>query len=289
MRRTSPPVALVAVCLACFVCLFYACASLPIHLPEARETRCITELWEPVYRPDFAFEPYRAGPEHVSYTIGVIDVDFNCKTIPPGEWELTPQEQQFQRDFIVAFSEGMKKIVTGKGMVARGPYASYDEMTFIERARCDFVVQPKLVLELEPSWSTMIEELPEYGGPYGEPRIYGRSHDGVEARARLEFAVIDPRTRRELELHALKSDTLSKGYEQLWSQWTMTCGKNARTGWRVLEYNPKKYPNYHNADNATGKIMEEMYHAFMPRINNLVSVKEFDFLQERKKESKKGP
>ena len=69
----------------------------------------------------------------------------------------------------------------------------------------------------------------------------------------------------------------------------MTFEKNARTGWRMLEYNSKKYPNYHNADNATGKIMEELYHTFMPRINNLVSAKEFDFLQERKKESKKSP
>jgi len=176
----------------------------------------------------------------------------------------------------------------GEGMAPGGPFASYDDMSFVERSKCDFVIRPRLFLALEQTRSsTLIEELPEHGGPYGEPLVYGRSQGRLVARARLEYEIIDPRTRKQLAWHTLESDKISKDFEQLWSRWTMTYGNNSRSGWRTLEYNLKKYPGYHNADNATGKALEEIYHDFMPRIAELVSTNEFRLLDERRQESKK--
>jgi hypothetical protein len=172
-------------------------------------------------------------------------------------------------------------------MEARGPVAEYDDMTFLDRSKCDFVVRPKLLLELAPKRSTLIEELSGFGGPYGEPLIYGRSADQLDVKARLELEVIDPRTRKQLEWRSLNTDTITKSYDQLWSRWIMTYGRNERSGWRALEYSAKKYPNYHNADNATGKALEDIYHNFMPRVSDMVTVKEFKQIEKRKREAKK--
>jgi len=179
-----PPVAFAMVCLACFICVLCACAYLPPYPPEAKVTRSITELWEPVYKPDFAFESYQARSEPVGYTVGIIALDFSYDIMPRGEWVMTSLEEEYRKGFIDAFSESLKKILTAKGMDVMGPYASYDDITFIDRSRCDFIMLPKLSVEFEPMRSTLIEELPDFGGPYGEPLIYGRSGDRLDARAR---------------------------------------------------------------------------------------------------------
>ena len=287
MRKTFPPVAFATVCLACFICVLCTCAYLPPYPPEAKVTRSITELWEPVYKPDFAFELYQARSEPVGYTVGVIALDFSYDIMPRGEWVMTSLEEEYRKGFIDAFSESLKKILTAKGMDVIGPYASYDDITFNDRSRCDFIILPKLFVEFEPTRSTLIEELPDFGGPYGEPLIYGRSGDRLDARARLEYEIIDPRTREQLDCRSLKSDMAGKSYVQLWSRWTMTYGGNSRTGWHVLEYSRRKYPKYHNADNAMGKALEDLYHGFMPRIDGMVSAGEFELLEGRKREAKK--
>jgi len=274
-------------------CLSFAvggCASsAPSWLAETPEkivTSPITELWEPVYEPDFAFDPIvkRSGP--VGRKIAIVAMSFAYDSVPPGEWEMAPLEEKYQRDFVRAFSRSLEKILTAKGMDVVGPYAAYDDMTFTERSQCDFVIVPSLSVEFEPRRDTLIEELPEYGGPFGEPIIYGRSGDRLDARARLEYEIIDPRTRKQLDWHLIRSEPKGKNYDQLWSQWTMTFGNNSRTGWRVLEYSRSRYPNYHNADNATGKILEEIYHDFMPRLDGMLSAREFGRLEEMKMESR---
>ncbi len=293
-NKTSLPVALTMICLACLASLLSGCSSLPswswlptYEAPEEKETHSITELWEPAYKPDFDFEPYRGQIEAAEYTIGVVELSFTYESVPPGEWVLTPLEHEHRTDFIDAFSRGLKKALTAKGMDVRGPFPSYDDITFVQRSKCDFIIRPKLHVEFEPDRSTLIEELPDYGGPYGAPNIYGRSDSRLETRARLEYEIIDPRTRKQLERHALEADASAKSYVQLWSQWTMTYGNNSRSGWRVLEYSEQKYPNYHNADNATARALEDLYHGFMPRIESMVTAKEFEFLEGRKRESRK--
>jgi hypothetical protein len=255
--------------------------------PEKVVTSPITELWEPAYVPDFAFDPIVGQSEMAGCKVAIIDVSFSYSSVPSGEWEMAPPEEAYRRDFVRAFSRSLEKILTAKGMEAIGPYRSYDDMTFTERSRCDFVILPSLLVEFEPRRDTLIEELFGYAGPFGEPIIYGRSGDCLDARARLEYEVIDPRTRKQLDRHVIRSDPKSKEYDRLWSQWTMNFGNNSRTGWRVLEYSRKKYPNYHNADNATGKILEAIYHDFMPRLDGMLSAGEFGRLEEMKMESRR--
>ena len=294
MRRASLPIALMVFTVACFSFAVCGCASwtppsTPSWLVEAPEevvTSPITELWEPVYEPDFAFDPIVRQSGMSGYKVAIVDMNFSYDSMPSGEWELAPLEEEYRKDLVSAFSQSLKKILTAKGMKAVGPYRSYDDMTFTERSRCDFVIVPSLSVEFEPRRDTLIEELPEYGGPFGEPVIYGRSGDRLDARARLEYEVVDPRTRRQLDWHLIRCDPKSKEYDQLWSQWTMNFGNNSRTGWRVLEYSRSKYPNYHNADNATGKILEAIYHDFMPRLDGMLSAREFGRLEEMKMESR---
>ncbi len=283
MRKIFLPVAPLLVCLACFSLVAVGCAS----TPEATPTRTITELWEPAYQPDFDFDPFQVPTEPAGYTVGIVRLEFVFESATPGEWEFTATERAYRSEFIDSFSEGLKKALTAEGMEVRGPFVEYDDMTFLDRSKCDFVLRPKLLLKLEPKRSTLIEELSGFGGPYGEPLIYGRSDDQLDAKARLELEIIDPRTRKQLDWRSLNTDTITKSYDQIWSRWIMTYGRNARSGWRVLEYSERKYPNYHNADNATAKALEDIYHNFMPRICDIVSAKEFKLIEKRKKESKK--
>ena len=283
MRKTLLLVAPLIFCFACSVLVISGCVS----APEAVETESITRMWEPALQPDFAFEPFHLTAEPVGQTVGIIELDFSYESVPPDEWILTPMGRQHRDEFVDAFFDGLKKMLVAEGMAVKGPYATYDDMTFADRSRCNFILQPKLLLELEPTRATLIEELTGFGGPYGEPLVYGRSVDRLDARARLELEIIDPRTRKQLDWHLLKADDITKSYDQLWSQWTMTYGRNSRTGWKVLEYSQKKYPNYHNGDNATGRALEDVYHNFMPRLSDMITAKEFKRLENRKREAKK--
>jgi hypothetical protein len=282
MRKIFLPVAPLLVCLACFSMIAAGCAS----APEAKPTRTITELWEPIYNADFDFEPFQIPGKPAGYTVGIIKLDFDSESVPPGEWELSPAERAYRSEFIDSFSRGLRKALTAEGMEVRGPFAEYDDMTFHDRSKCDFVLRPKLLVKFEPTRSTLIEELSGFGGPYGEPLIYGRSADRLDAKARLELEIIDPRTRKQLDWRSLNTDTITKSYDQIWSRWVMMYGRNSRSGWRELEYSERKYPNYHNADNATGRALEDIYHDFMPRISDMVSTKEFKQLDKRTRESK---
>lgn len=280
MRKIFLPAAPLLVCLACFLPIAAGCAS----APEKTPTKTITMLWEPAYQPDLVFEPFQGAIDAAGFTVGIIRLDFDYETVPPGEWALTPAERDYRTEFIDSFSEGLKKALTSGGMKVRGPFPEYDDMSFLDRSKCDFVLRTKLLVEFEPTRSTLIEELPGYGGPYGEPLVYGRSRDRLDTRARLEIEIIDPRTRKQLDWHVLKTDTITKSYDQIWSQWTVAHGRNWRTGWRVLEYSEKKYPNYHNADNATGRALEDVYHNFMPRLSDMISAKEFKLLETKKRD-----
>jgi hypothetical protein len=283
MRKILLPVGAIFLFLAFLALAASGCAS----PPEAVETKSITRLWEPALQPDFSFAPHQSLSEPAGQTVGIIKLDFECESVPAGEWIMTPTEQQHRDEFVDAFFDGLEKMLVAKGIDVKGPYATYDDMTFDDRSQCDFVMQPELLLEVEPTRSTLIEELAGFGGPYGEPLIYGRSDDRLDASAHLKIEIIDPRTRRQLDRHVLKTDDISKDYDQLWSQWTMTYGNNSRTGWRVLEYSRKKYTNYHNGDNATGRALEDVFHDFMQRLDGMITLKELDRLGDRKMETKK--
>jgi len=282
MRKNLPLITTAIICFVCSIFVVSGCAS----APEAVESKSITELWEPAFQPDFGLEPFPPVSELTGPTVGVVKLDFCFESVPPGERALTPAERGHRDAFVDAFFDGLKKILLAKGMEVKGPYATYDDMTFADRLHCNFILAPKLVVEVEPSRATLIEELTGFGGPYGEPLIYGRSGDHLDARARLELEVIDPRTRRQLDWHLLKTENITKSYDQLWSRWTMQYGRNTRTGWRVLEYSEKKYPNYHNGDNATGRALEDVYHDFMPRLDHLITAEEFKRLEDIKQEAR---
>jgi hypothetical protein len=283
MRKTWLPLAILILCFTCSASLISGCAS----SPEVPPTRSITRLWEPAFQPDYAFEPCQPVSKPTGPAVGIVALDFSYETVPPGERMLTPAERQHRDAFVDAFFDGLKKMLASQGMEVKGPYAAYDDMTFAERSKCNFVLRPKVLFEFEPKRETLIEELTGFGGPYGEPRVYGRSEDRLDVRARLELEIIDPRTRKQLDWHLLKVDEISESYDQLWSQWTMNYDRSYRIGWRPLEYSRKKYPNYHNGDNATGRALEEAYHNFMPRLSDMITAKELKRLESRKREARK--
>ena len=90
-----------------------------------------------------------------------------------------------------------------QGITVSGPFESYEEMTYPERSRCEFLVQPKLKIffeghEFDPA---TYQKLPQYVGPNQQPYQYIKQDATLQVRAELNYVIHDPLINEKLERH----------------------------------------------------------------------------------------
>ena len=253
----------------------------------------ITELYAPIYKPAYDFEPPQQQSQPTGYTIGIVNAQFKLVSIPERKFEInTAMSKKYVEDFIQAFSYGLEKIMTSKGITVAGPFESYEEMTYPQRKRCDFLIMPIVEVEVTSNELTSVSQLtkiPGYSGPNGENYIYATWIYKTDSIAEIDYVIFDPLAKEKLERHKLKSDTIPKSVTTLLSEYSIrnNAGEVTKTGYRSLDMYEGSYPNYHNHEVIVGEILDAIYSDFMPRINELVSVEEFDHLMKYKEELEK--
>ena len=248
----------------------------------------IAELYDPVYSCKYQFTPAQKQDKPVGYTIGIIDMNLTSQSVPPKSFGIiTDLEKQYVNEFTKAFSAGLEKIFMSKGMTVSGPFESYEDMTYPERSRCDFLVQPEVNLTFYPTPGTL-EKLPSYGGPNGEYWTMAQLPFSVKATAELKYVILDPLTQEKLERHSLKTDNVKHDFSVLYCHYVTKNkkGETVKEEWKDIWHDKKAFPGYHNVEVVVGKITDDLFSVFMPKIDRLVSVEEFDHLKKYKEELK---
>lgn len=270
-------------------------AVLVISCAPARTVR-ITEKFEPLYKPKYEWVSTEKASQN-DYTIGIIQPEFIQKDNATWKWNpANPQEVAAMDEFRREVANTIESILLSKGCKVQGPFSTYEEMTYPERERCTFLIQPTVLIDLGvqliPGSSRY---LPEVGGPNLEAYGYATAGYSLTGNVEMEYVIYDPLTKEKLERHKLKSapvtrtgDVLMQGYVN---------AQNEFYNWRTIptwiRENPQYkelYSSYNNDLNVGNRILEELYNSFMPQVAQLLSVEEFDHLkqyQEQLKEKKR--
>ena len=108
----------------------------------------VDTMFQPKYNIDYS---YQVGPKSSTssgYTIGIINTTFVQKN-ENKSWRYEAEEQKrLFVPFQTEVSNTIEKILINKGNRVSGPFAKYEEMTYPERERCSFLIEPTIILDL---------------------------------------------------------------------------------------------------------------------------------------------
>ncbi|KAF0187929.1 MAG: hypothetical protein FD168_2165 [Desulfobulbaceae bacterium] len=249
--------------------------------------KLITELYEPMYQPGFNYTPKQEQKSPAGYTVGIINMKFDYESIPAKSWELrTDLEKQYTKNFIQSYSSSLEKTLMSKGITVSGPFDSYEDMTYPERSRCDFLVQPIVKIVLHSQFSN-VQDIPEYSGPKGQGFIYKKATYDLTATAEMEYVIYDPLTKEKLERHKITSDPITKSTNLLAIKHIQKDSKGdiIKESWVNLSDDPD-HKDEHNGDIIYGKIIDDLFGKYMSKVDGLISVEEFNHLKKYKNELK---
>ena len=108
----------------------------------------------------------------------------------------------------------LEKILLAKGNKVSGPFASYEEMTYPERDRSSYLIQPTVILDLTFQ-RPIFNRLYDVGGPNLEAYVYSSGTSVITGKAEMEYVILEPLTRDKLERHKLKTKEISISFEEL--------------------------------------------------------------------------
>lgn len=241
----------------------------------------ITDKFEPLYNPNYNF-PVSGKAEPSGYSIGIIQPEFIQKG--KFKWDMNDRSDVekitgFQRELSVS----IEKILISKGCNVSGPYNTYEEMTFPQRERSTFLIQPIITLDVNGQGAGIID-LPEVGGPNLEAYCYRSLNIDVIGSVEMEYIIYDPLTKEKLERHKLRGKPVNASvvsYFQGYVDKNNNCG-NYKSLPVFAKENPNLrmvYSSYNNMNNVGLKILESLYNEFLPQVNDLLSVSEFNNLK----------
>lgn len=246
----------------------------------------IQSKFEPLYKPNYTFQVTSKSDSVTDYTIGIINVEFSSKIKYATGEEIKSEEasEDFQKELYDAF----EKILLSRGCKIMGPFASYVEMTFPERQRCTFLIRPRIEISATASFSPLTF-LKDVGGPNLEAYAYASNWLTFKGKATMSYEILDPLTQEKLERHKFKTDEISYTAENIMQgyyvegkpQNFVSLKQFAESG------NPKLlsvYEKYYNLTNLDSKVGEAIFKQFTKKVDQLISVKEFDYLMQYKKE-----
>jgi len=260
--------------------VFAGCAVMP---PKKH----ITELYDPIYHPAYNYAPKQNASTPAGYTVGVLNMRFEYEVVPPGSYVVnTGLGSQYQKDFVKAFSSGLEKIFISKGMKVSGPYDSYEEMTYPERSRCSFLVQPVVKLIFRASLANK-RRLEEYDGPEGQGYTYLGGDFELVTSAEMEYVILDPLTQEKLERHKISTDPVGEKALGIFVQYVTRNSKGEIT---QKSWVPIWKDSHHRQEDNTviimGKSLDKLFTQYMAKVDGLVSVEEFNHLNQFKEELK---
>lgn len=98
---------------------------------------------EPVRPPQFEFTPPSiAAPNSANVTFALVDAGYS-ETEP---WTMVAPFSSFSK----SLSSDFQEILAARGFTVRGPFQTYDEMTFPDKKGSDLILQPELAVTVDP-------------------------------------------------------------------------------------------------------------------------------------------
>lgn len=245
----------------------------------------IDTMFQPKYNPDYSYQVGPKSPISSGYTIGIIHSTF--KQVNEKSWIYDSEDQKrLFVPFQMEISNAIEKILINKGNKVSGPFASYQEMTYPERERCSFLIEPTITLDLSFSEGAMedLNAFAENLNAYYYKKISGTITGSID----MGYVILDPLTNEKLERHKLKTIPISQPLEVLaqgiYNERTRQFENYHLTA--VAKHYPEfksYYSRYYNEDNVTTIMFESLYKEVVPQIDKLISVEEFDHLSNYKK------
>jgi hypothetical protein len=250
-------------------------------------TKPITELYEPIYQPAFNYTPQQQQSSPAGYTVGIINMQFSYESMPANTYVLESDlNKQYTKNFVHAFSTSLEKILMSKGIAVTGPFDSYEEMTYPERSRCDFLIQPTVKLQFQTKTYNS-QELPEYDGPQMQRWSYMKMNFDLTATAKMEYVIYDPLTSEKLERHKITTDPITKSSYLLAVRHVQkdSSGNVVKQTWVPL-WKDRDHSGAHNTEVIYGKIIDDLFGKYMTKVDGLISIEEFNHLKKYKDELK---
>lgn len=243
------------------------------------------DMWEPLHKPNFSYTPKKANSEKINLTICTMKPAF-IQPAGSSKWILnSPREKQYMAGFQRELSGSIDQILLSKGVKVEGPYESYEEMTFPERERCSYLLKPTFLVDIDAMAAGPLVEQLTYGGPNLEKFAYATRPIKLVGSVQMEYLIHDSLTYAKLEKHKLQTVEIQTQYTAFY-QGTYNKHHDAENFQEIIyfmgseadmsirEYNS----NYPNADNASARILEELFSTFLPKVDELLSVDEFNHL-----------
>lgn len=265
-------------------------------------------LFPPTYNPKFSYG-FSAQPASPSkFTVALISPKITVRT--PGI-SSEPKINELLADFVKNYIQDFEKVLLNKGVKIIGPFDSLEEMTFPEKSRSDYLIVTSLELECDENEKGVGKEVPD---------IFERTLNvltTITVKTELVYDLLEPLTGAKLSRHKIKSDPLSEDYNKLYyaiylsdrSLATVNISGDVEEnltndGFKVimphdplysklgmepgstdyLAINRYHYPAYNNDLNAMGKVLDKLYPFFLRKTEELISVAEFEHLEEYKKQ-----
>lgn len=253
----------------------------------------ITDQWEPLYTPKFDYQIADNTKEFSGFTIGIIHPEFIEQGFIDGKknvWRIangSDREKQYLIKFKREISNAFEKILLSKGNKVLGPYTSYQEMTFPERERCNFLIKPTFIVDLETNSIGNFQILEDVGGPNLEAYAFGNIRQIITGNTQMDYVILDPLTQEKLERHKLTTESVSVEYTAYF-QGMYDSKTNKPIDFTTITEHAKQYPNnyaskYYDSDNASAQILESLFVKFVPQVEKLISVDEFKYLTKYQK------
>ena len=248
--------------------------------------KIITELYEPKYDAQYSYLPKQSQSSPSGYNVGIIDpeVTKDINTDSAYGFFYKAVEKEYDDKFKTAFSNGLEKILMSKGVTVSGPFKSYSDMTYPERSRCSFIIEPKVrfVVKQDISFGEAAALLDDYEGPNGESNYtYFKNGFTLTISAEMEYVILDPLTHEKLERHTIKMDPISKKNNTL----RIKFNRN-RDDYNYYPLHYHDSSNYFNEEALLGKITDDLYASLMSKVDKLTSIEELAHLKKYKDELK---
>jgi hypothetical protein len=217
------------------------------------------------------------------------------ETVLPPDFDKRPDKTELWtaglEEFSKEYAEDLENILTSKGVAVAGPFESYEEMTYPQRQRCSYLIIPILDFDyIHQGWAPADQNtyLPEFDDL---PKYRYFKLGGTTAfRAALKYEIYEPLTNEKLEIHNLKSDPITVPFNihavkvAIQKEQIVNGVPTLVTTWSESVPASAVHKNYHNWTNVSRKTLEIFYKQFMEKTYELLSVEEFQHLDQYKKE-----
>jgi hypothetical protein len=167
------------------------------------------------------------------------------------------------KDFKSVMESSLEKLFLSKGVKVSGYYESIKEMTYPERDRCTYLVEPKLTFAMSIILNHQ-KPLEEYTS--SDIKYYQESNTLI-GNIVMEYVILDPLTGERLERHTFDTSQIRYEFNSIRRQYSSS-----------VDMFPVIGRDYYNEVNPFAKAYESAYKELYFKLDRLSMLDEFNHL-----------